>query len=274
MARPTRSRLLLLLLCALPVLLSACALRALFGNVIIVEDVAEDVNEIITTVFSDSTAAVCLGTEFGFFECTYIVDGDVLTSTLYLLSKFGITGVLIDPAILQVPEDVAGVAATYDLGDGPDALSIGHAQAFYATPDTPITAEPGTKFFILELPAAVAATLPEGDPELGLPITYTVSFTRVQPIGDPIDPVLIKAMLAGKVTVNEHHYYVPMLPCVTDFAAIPAIEIPQAAAPVDLQPAVGDLIRNGGPNVVCDHEAYIFNNVPPPPLKVHLPLIR
>ncbi len=65
-------------------LLTACALRSLFGNVIIVNDIGEEVNEIITTVFSDSTAAVCIEADYGFYECTYIIDGEIITSTLIL----------------------------------------------------------------------------------------------------------------------------------------------------------------------------------------------
>jgi hypothetical protein len=99
-----------------------------------------------------------------------------------------------------------------------------------------------------------------------------LTFTRTQPIGVPIDPVLVKILLAGKVVINEHPYYVSMLPCLTDFASIPALEIPQSDIPVDLEPAIGDLIALGG-NVVCDHHAYYFDNVPPPPLKIYLPVI-
>jgi hypothetical protein len=62
-----------------------------------------------------------------------------------------------------------------------------------------------------------------------------------------------------------------MLPCVTDFASIPSVEIPLSTAPVNLQPALGDLIGLGG-DVVCDHKAYYFDNVPPPPDKIFLPV--
>lgn len=124
-------------------LLSGCALRSLFGNVIIVSDIGEEVNEIITTVFSDSTAAVCLNTDYGFYECTYIVDGDIITSTLYLLSEFGITGVLIDPLILQVPANVTGITATYDSGNGSQLLSVHTTDSFLVTPQITVTAEAG-----------------------------------------------------------------------------------------------------------------------------------
>lgn len=262
----------ILLVCALPVLLTACVLRSLFGNVIIVSDIGEEVNEIIATVFSDSTAAVCLDTDYGFYECTYIIDGEIITSTLYLLGDYGITGVLIDPVILQAPQEAGEIMATYDLGDGPEPLSVAVRQSFNVTPDVIVSAETNQQFFILELPASVANTLPPGSPQNGTPITYTLSFKQVQPIADPIDPVSVKVLLAGKVTINGHHYYVPILPCVTDFAGIPAIEIPQSNTPVNLESTVGNLIRQGE-DFLCDHDAYYFANVPPPPQQVFLPSI-
>ena len=272
MAKLHRPLFRILLVLLLSPTLTACALRSLFGNVIIVEDIENVVNEIITTVFSDSTAAVCLDTDYGFYECTYILDGEIITSTLYLLSEFGITGVLIDPMILQVPEQASVNTATYDDGTGPEPLYVTTTDSFNVQPGTTVTAETDNKFLILELPPSVTDTLPGGDPNAAPEFSYSLSFTQVQPIGDPIDPLNVKIMLAGKVIVNEYNYYVPLLPCVTDFASIPALEIPQSGVPVDLQPAVGDLIGLGG-SVVCDHQAYYFDNVPPPPLKVYLPII-
>jgi len=253
-------------------LLGACALRDLFGNVIIVEDIKNEVNEIITTVFSDSTAAVCLDTDYGYYECTYILDGEILTSTLYLISEYGITGVLIDPVILQVPADVNQISATYDDGGGPQPLVKTITTSFYVTPSMTISAETDHKFLILELPASVTDNLPEGHPNTAPEFSYALTFTRTQPISAPIDPVSVKIMLAGKVVINEHTYYVPLLPCVNDFASIPSLEIPQSDTSVDLQPAIGDLIALGG-NVVCENHAYYFDNVPPPPLKIYLPVI-
>jgi hypothetical protein len=113
---------LVLFICAASLLLSGCALRALFGNVIIVHDIENEVNEIITTVFSDSTAAVCLDTDYSFYECTYIIDGETITSTLYLLGEYGLTGVLIDPLILQIPDDASVITATFELGSGVQPL--------------------------------------------------------------------------------------------------------------------------------------------------------
>lgn len=267
------SRILLVFVAGL--LLPGCALRSLFGNVIIVANIEDEVNEIITTIFTDSTAAVCLEPGgFGFYECIYILDGEIITSTLYLLSEFGITGVLIDPVILQIPADVEAVTATYDDGAGGGAQPLVQTltTSFYVTPTEIISAEAGQTFLILELPPSVIATLPSGDPNLAPEFTYALAFTRTQDISLPIDPVTVKIMLAGKAVVNGYTYYVPLVPCVSDFALIPSLEIPQSLTPVDLEPAIGDLIALGG-EVVCDHKAYFYPFDPILPLSVYLPVI-
>ncbi len=95
----------------LSILLTACALRSLFGNVIIVEDIANEVSEIITTVFSDSTAAVCLDTDYGFYECTYIVDGDIddTVASLKKISKMGLENVVPGHGDIVLRGEIDGV---------------------------------------------------------------------------------------------------------------------------------------------------------------------
>ena len=272
MRKPVRSLLRILLVCGLSTLLTACALRAMFGNVIIVEDIAEEVNEIITTVFSDSTAAVCLPTG-SFYECTYIIDGDVLTSTFYLLSEFGITGVLIDPVVVQVPSNIDGFTATYDDGSGPQPLVVTSRSSFPVDVTTWVTAEVGSRFLMLELPPSVTSSLPSGDPDTAPEFHYSLTFTQTQPILDPVDPVNVKVMLTGKLSLNGYVFYVPMLPCVTDFASIPAVEIPQSVTAVDLQPTIGNLIAQGG-NALCDDRFYTYFDVPfQPPSVLYLPIV-
>jgi hypothetical protein len=267
-----RAALKITLAVGLGLLLTACALRAMFGNVIIVEDIAAEVNEIIETVFTDSTAAVCLNTDYGFFECTYIIDGDIITSTLYLLGEFGITGVLIDPLIAQVPSDATVITATYDLGGGPQPLSVQQVGAFKVMQTLTVTAEAGQKFLILQLPPGVESTLPQVDPAAGLPLSYTLGFSHTEPLGPPVGPQTIKLLSAGRVVVNGYTFYVPILPCETDFANIPALTLPQAATPQDLQPALGAWLA-ANPNAVCDHTAYYYDDVPPPLPRLFLPLI-
>jgi hypothetical protein len=79
-------------------------------------------------------------------------------------------------------------------------------------------------------------------------------------------------MLTGRVEVRGHVYYVPLLPCVTDFASIPALELPQSATPMNLQPAIGDMLR-AAPDAACDNQFYTYFNVPPP-RQVFLPVLQ
>ncbi len=72
-----RAVLMMVLAAGLGLLLTGCYLRSLFGNVIIVEDFGDEVNEIIATLFSHSTAAVCLTTP-PVTDCTYIIDGEIV----------------------------------------------------------------------------------------------------------------------------------------------------------------------------------------------------
>jgi len=263
------------LVCLVAGVLSGCFLRSLFGNVILVEDIEEEVNEIITTVFSDSTAAVCLNTDHGFYECTYIIDGDIETSTLYLISELGLAGVLLDPLILQVPNGAISITATYDGGSGPQPAVTSARQSFEMVPGQPITAEAGAQFLIFEFPPSVVASITETNPASGPHFTQTLSFTQRRPISQTVAPVSVKAMLTAKVVANGHVYYAPIYPCVTSFAGIPSLTIPVTTTLPNLETDVGDVIRSGQVTP-CDHKLYDYSNAPPPSFDHHiyLPLIR
>ncbi|HJS29718.1 MAG TPA: hypothetical protein VJ768_08860, partial [Anaerolineales bacterium] len=183
--------------------------------------------------------------DFGFFECTYIVDGEIITSTLYLLAEFGLPGVLIDPLIVQVPDGVVEFSGTYDDGSGPHPLEIWGTNAFQVEPGEWVYPEAGQELFVLDIPPSVSAGLPGGDPTQGQEFDFTFTFTHHSPLGDPVEPVIVKAMFTGHVEVNGHDYFVPILPCVRDFASIPGMEIPVSEAPVELIVSVGDMIRGG-----------------------------
>ena len=251
--------------------LTGCFLRNIFGNVIFAEDIADEVNEIITTVFSDSTAAVCLDSDFGFYECTYIVNGEIITSTFYLLSEFGLTGVLIDPLIVQAPSDVISVTATVDAGSGPQPAVMQARQSFEVQPHQPITAEVGTKFLIFEFPSDIISTITVTDPVNGPHFNFALNFTQRHPLSQTVEPVNVKAMFTAKVVTRGHVYYAPLLPCTTSFTSIPSIAIPITTTPVNLQTAIGAVLNQATP---CNHTLYDYSSAPPPDHVIHLPLIR
>lgn len=263
--------LVIIMLSILAALLSGCFLRNTYGNVVYVDSISDYVDLILNAVFTNATVAVCRTEDVG-YDCRYFIGGIQATSTFYLLSEFGLFGVMIDPVILQVPEGATDILATYDDGSGMQPLVQITRTSFNAQPGVQVTAEAGHKFLILELPPSATSTLPIDDPVNGAAFDFNISYKLTVPKSQASDPVFVKAMLTGKVVVNEHIYYVPLYPCVTDFASVPALEIPQSENLVNLEPALGDLINQSG-DMTCFHKVYDFSSAPPPPVKLQLPLV-
>jgi hypothetical protein len=253
----------------LGLLLTGCVLHSMFAQVEVVDSISDQVHMIFAAIDADSTVAICRPTG-AFQDCVYIIDGQQVPSGVYLFSEFGIAGVIMDPLIAQVPSDVYSATGTYDLGSGPQPLLLSTVGSFKVTNAISVSAEPGTKFLIFELPPSVEAMLPTDVPTNGLPISYSVQYVHNEPIGQAVPTQTVKLMLAGRVTLNGHKYYVPLLPCVTDFALVPALTLPAAGSPQNMQPALGALSAEG-----CHNQVYFFN--PEPPVldqKVYLPIVR
>lgn len=264
--------LVIIMLSILAALLSGCFLRNTFGNVVFVDSISDHVDLLINAAFTNATVAICRSEEYGFYTCKYFIGGVEATSTFYLMSEFGFFGILIDPVVLQVPEGATDILATYDDGSGLQPLLQKTVTSFNVQPGVQVTAEAGHKFLILELPPSATSTLPIDDPVNGDEFDFNISYKLSVPKSQASDPVLVKAMLTGKVVVNEHTYYVPIYPCVTDFASVPALEIPQSENLVNLETALGDLINQSG-DMTCFHKEYDFSSPPPPPAKLYLPLV-
>src|SRR5258705_5304083 len=106
--------------------LSGCFLRLAVGNVNYVETGLDEINDWVQKVSSSATGGTC----YSFaapphnrnVQCSYVVDGEPLSSTVSLVSEFGIFGVFVDPLILEVPDDVISVTANYDNAAGPQPL--------------------------------------------------------------------------------------------------------------------------------------------------------
>jgi hypothetical protein len=262
----------MLLLCCAAMLLSGCFLRALFGRV----DPRDQPGDLIVTLFhGEFSTATCTRVEnSGYYECTYWLVGEEIdvTSTAQLLSEFGFFGVLVDPVILQVPADTTSVVATYDVRDGAGAQQavVQIVNSFEVEPGESVLPESGHKFAILEFPDHVVADIPEGDPHVGTRFDVDVRLERPRAPGASIEPLPLKAMLTGKVVVRGHSYYIPLLPCVRDFASVPSITIPVSETGVSLIP---DLQAHWSRDLRCFGETYDFSNAPPPEQTIHLPLI-
>jgi hypothetical protein len=203
-------------------------------------------------------------------RCSYLIDGEYISSTVQLVDSLGLFGVLVDPLILEVPTAVISVTATFDTGGGPQPLPVDRAGSFQVHPGLWVTAEVGMTFLFLELPEEVVASLPP-DPDQGIDLDFSLSFHQLLPPG-PHSPLTIKAMTAGLVIVQHQKYYIPLLPCVTDFIYVPPVTVPESDTPQPLEMALGDLIRSHEAEP-CDHAVHDFSGALPPPGLVFVPLV-
>lgn len=250
-------------------LLSGCFLRLLFGAVVPRDS---DFGTVFIAEMGGTWGpmAICDFDEAGrLVDCSYTfldfeADPPIIerTSSAELISELGILGVFVDPIILQVPAGATNFAGTFTDGPGPltdpQPILITETTSFDVQPGTVVSAESGQKFVILELPAAVVSTLTSSG-ELDDDFNFTFEFEVPS-----LSAVDVKAMYAGKVEVGGETFYVPLLPCVTDFSSIPAITIPVSSTQVDLLAGIVDLILQDAVSA-CDGQIYDFTGVGAPP---------
>ncbi len=236
--------------------ISGCFLRSLFSNVIIVSTIGEEVDEIVTTVFSDSTAAVCNMSDFGFTNCTYIVNGETVTSTFYLLGESGVAGVLIDPLLLELPAGVTDVVGTFEDGAGHGGSLVVRAGLATVPADAAqsFTAGAGKQLVVVELPDDAAVS---GD------YSMLLRFKQSVPKGTG-GPVPLKMVLTGRVSVVGNVFYPPILPCTTDLTTVPETTLPISATSlaVALPAAPGN----------CSNRVYDYSAVVPQPTPTPTPV--
>ncbi len=223
---------------ALPVVLLAASLQAGCFLMAVSGVFAARDGSLVIKVRTGVTTATCVD-DGNDLQCYYTIrDADGFpvahTSSATLISEFGVLGVLVDPLVLQIPEDLRVNAASYDIGDGLLPLEILVTGSVPVDAETILLAEPGQKLVIFELPDSVGPLLPPGDPANGLPAAMQVEFERTRSPGALFDPLEIKAMFTLPYRVGETDYYLPMLPCVTDFAQVPPILVDPAAPNQDL----------------------------------------
>lgn len=194
-------------------------------------------------------------------QCSYTVFDDEgflvdITSTAELLSDYGFFGLLIDPVVLQVPADLVVIQAVYDRDGRIGQLLVEETPAFDAAPGETVTAEPGHKFLILDLPAGDIEDIGPGDARDGPTFGFTLSFNLPEP-----RPLQVKPMFTAHVMEEGRDYYPPLLPCVTDFAQVPPLDIPVDFTGQDITDAVVDLARANAP-LACQDRVYSFATGP------------
>jgi hypothetical protein len=124
---------------------------------------------------------------------------------------------LYDPLIVQVPATMSNFAGS--ITAGPPGVAPGTPLSVTAgltsvpiDATTNLVAEPGMQLVILDFPTPTGAA--NG--------TYTF---RLQFSGTTNS---IKAVFAAKLAAGANTYYLPIFPCVTSFANVPAISLPLA----------------------------------------------
>ena len=246
----------------LSILLSGCFLRSTIGFV------TDDIGEFVDfSIWANASVALCQQVSDGettTVECIYRIEDDGVsfgrTSTVELISEFGIAGILIDPLILQVPDDASNFSGEFVTGGAPPRpLVITVTGSFAADATTVVTAELGHQFIIVELPDDVAATLPPGDATAGVDFSFTLDFRLAT-----LRPVEVKPMATIRIETGGGIFYPPMAPCVTDFANVPGITVPVAGAPQDLYEQVLFALDTAASTAVCHGTVYDFTSATPP----------
>lgn len=247
-------------LLAISLLLGGCFLRVILGGA-----TTDDLGTFIDFIFDDVSAAYCRDLD-GSSECMYNLvteDGSAdRTSTTELVSELGVFGLLIDPIILQVPDAVQSAAGTItDEAGTTHDLIVTQTDRFNVQPGTEVIPQGGQTFLIIEFPQAVLDQLPE-DSAIGAP-RFDINFGyRIAPPTLPEHRDL-KVMFTGRVDVAGQTFFVPLLPCVADFALLPNITIPESSTPRNLIFEALNLALSGFYQG-CNDQRYDFTNVTPP----------
>jgi hypothetical protein len=208
----------LALVCGIWMLTSGCFLDALFSRVV-VSSSGEGSNTAVDFMASAGlkVCSVLAGTNT--LHCSYFIDGEEIVSDARLASPFGFLAFLIDPLILQVPDAASNFSGTFGGSSITGSLSITEVPGTLpADINTAITPEPGTKLVIVDFP--------NPPPPLD---NQSFGFTLHFELPGDATPVRLKALFAGRVESNGQTFFVPLLPCETNFASIPTITLPQSS---------------------------------------------
>ena len=227
--RPKRS-LLAALAAALVALAGGCFLTLLL---LTVTEAEGDTILDLTGAFFASRCETEAISKADLVECRYGGGLGELLSLFSLYSDFGLFGLLVDPVIVQVPTPVSNVVGSFDDGGGPRPLIVTETTSFDVDAVRTVTAEPGTTFLVFELPPDVVRALPPGSPAQAPGFDFAVSFTVPS-----VPPIAVKPMLAVRIDVADRTFFVPQIPCVTDFAAVPAVTLPGPVADLDFTPTL------------------------------------
>lgn len=158
--------------------------------------------------------------------------------TAILFAFFG------DPIVVQLPDTVSGLRGTYAHAAGNGALVVqGPLGAAPIDAARSLTAEAGTRLYIVSVPEVFATANPSG--------VYGLAMQVDVPAGTPTVPV--KAIITGLVRTSDgRNHYPPLFPCVTDFASAPAVTLDAATGASTTSLPSSASLR------VCQGDAYAY----------------
>ena len=183
-------------------------------------------------------------------DCDYTIGGRIKRARVFIQDT-ALVGALVDPLILQLPEQANNVSGIFSDGPTNGTLSVtpvvGELRADLTRKIIP---EPGHRLYIVDFP--------NPPPPLDGRI-YTFGLVFAMP---DVQSVRVKALFAARATVNATTYYAPLFPCATTFSAVPALTVrpSEIFAVVDLTPLLA-------PNA-CNGSFYTF--IPPVPETVNV----
>ena len=176
-------------------------------------------------------------------DCDYVLGGTTKRARVFLQDT-AVIEPLVDPVILQVPNDASGFSGIYTDGPNNGILAVtevvGELQADLTRKIVP---EPGHKLVIVDLPSP-------RPPLDGRQYTFGLVYALQN-----ATTIRVKALFAAKVSFGGQTFYPPLFPCATTFSTIPALTLQESAtfALVDLTP-----IRSAN---ACSGSFYTFSPI-------------
>lgn len=221
-------------LALLALLLPACFLRSTLG-VVYVDSITGDLQRTSAALDAGATVAICItGSELTSLNgtCTYVFSNGTVTSTFRLQSEYGVFGLIVDPLVVQVPDDASEVVVTVSReGVADQAADVSLVDSVLAATGVRITPEPGHRFLIIDLPQQERF-----EHEVGIAGERDYDFSLQMTLDEPRSIDLRVVFTAYIRTDFGQDIYVPLLPCVASPTSWPRLTLPLGEGPEDLQP--------------------------------------
>lgn len=163
----------------------------------------------------------------------------IFTMVFFLIANLeAAEGSMMDPVVVQVPAGATGFRGTYTDGAGASgalAITAGLTQ-LPIDANSSLVAEAGMQLVLIDFPSPFATA----------PGAYRYTFDYDGGTNS------IKAITVGVLQANGRTYYPPISSCITSFAEVPPIAIPESATPVDVAP------QSLGTPIPCAEKTYSF----------------